>query len=107
MKSESAAVPEEWLARIADLDVQTQLALVQRVLAGVVAPTLATVRAAALKLPPAEQAQLAQQLLLSLADLPQAQLEATLEIEARRRPRSEALTIPAGVNQDRGTMTRE
>src|SRR5688572_9027040 len=78
-------VPEEWLAHIAKLDLQTQLAVVQRVLAGLTVPTLATVREAALKLSPAEQAQLAQQLLLSLAELPQAQLDATLQVEARRR----------------------
>lgn len=107
MKPEAAALSEEWLAHIAKLDLQAQLALVQRVLAGVVTPTLAAVREAALKLPPSEQAQLAQQLLLSLADLPQAQLEATLEVEARRRAAAEAQASAAAVSADRTAPTRD
>ena len=88
MTSETAETPAEWAARISELDVPTQLLLVQRVLAGLAAPTVLTVWQAALKLQPAEQAQLAQQLLLTLADLPSAQLEATLAIEARRQVKS-------------------
>jgi hypothetical protein len=86
----ASVVPEAWIARICRLDASAQLALVQRVLAQLsvtpaAVPTAASVREAALQLSAAEQAQLAQQLLLALAELPQAQLEATLAVEARSR----------------------
>ena len=82
-------IVEEWSARIAQLALHERIALVQRILAGLTAPSPVAAREAAFQLTPAEQANLAKELLLALARQPQAQLDATLAIEARRRAQSD------------------
>lgn len=73
------------LAGVARLDRTVQAELVARIVTSLVAPDAAPVREAALRLKPAERAELAHQLLLSLAALPEEQLAATWDVESRRR----------------------
>lgn len=76
---------EDALAGVARLERAAQAELVARLVTTLVVADAEPVREAALRLKPAERAELAHQLLLSLAALPEEQLAATWDVESRRR----------------------
>lgn len=73
---------------IAAYDRALQIRLIQTVVRGWGEHAMESVLDVARQLKPGEKAQLAQQLLLDVAHLPEQQLEATMAIESRRRPNS-------------------
>lgn len=83
MTAPSAQEIKDVLAVVARLDRAARAEFVASVVAGLVAADAAFIREAALGLKPAERAELAHQLLLSLAALPEEQLAATWAVQAR------------------------
>lgn len=83
---------EDAAGQAARLDRDAQIRLIQRIVSGLAAPppSLDSLLQSARQLRPADQALLAQQLLLDLAALPAQQLDATLAVEARRRGAADA-----------------